>query len=488
MATLPEAKLYINGVLRGASGGKTYDNINPWTGDIVGKAAEASRDDVNAAIEAARHAFDSTEWRAQHEARYELMKKYFALLSAQREKLLSIERHEAGAAIGAAARAHVDGALTAMKDLMDCYPSVKWQEDRGRRDTFGYQTERLVVYEALGVVGAITPWNVPLYVNIGKIVGGLLAGCTVVLKPAPDTPLMGSFMGELAVEAGFPPGVLNVITSSDPVMAGETLVTDPRVDVISFTGSTAVGRRIMEKGAPTLKRLFLELGGKSAWIVLDDEPNFAMTVASSMVVFHAGQGCATPTRLLVPRARYTEAVEILRGAYAAFASKWGGVDDPANVMGPVISKRQLERVLAYIEIGKKEGAKLLAGGNARTDKGGGFFVEPTCFVDVRNDMRIAQEEIFGPVLVVIPYEDDEDAIRIANDSDYALGGYIFSGNKERGIRMAKRVRAGAVGVNGGMCIAGDLPFGGFKGSGLGREWGREGIEEFLDSKVIAVRV
>jgi aldehyde dehydrogenase (NAD+) len=416
------------------------------------------------------------------------MNQYFSLLSANRDMLVSIARHEAGAAIGAASRAHVDGALVSMRDLIDCFPQVKWQEERGRKDTYGYQTERLIVYEALGVVGAITPWNVPLYVNIGKIVGGLLAGCTVVLKPAPDTPLMGSFMGELAVQAGFPRGVLNVITSSDPVMAGEMLVTDPRVDVISFTGSTGVGKRIMEKGAPTLKRLFLELGGKSAWIVLDDEPNFAMTVASSMVVFHAGQGCATPTRLLVPRARYAEAVEILKGAYSAYASKWGGIDDPSHVMGPVISKRQLERVMGYIEIGKKEGARLLAGGQARADKGGGFFVEPTCFVDVRNDMRIAQEEIFGPVLVVIPYEDDEDAIRIANDSDYALGGYIFSGNNERGMRMARRVRAGAVGVNGGMCIAGDLPFGGFRSSGLGREWGREGIEEFLDSKVIASRV
>jgi aldehyde dehydrogenase (NAD+) len=281
--------------------------------------------------------------------------------------------------------------------------------------------------------------------------------------------------------------VLNVITSSDPAMAGEMLVTDPRVDVISFTGSTGVGKRIMEKGAATLKRLFLELGGKSAWIILDDEPNFAMMVASSMVVFHAGQGCATPTRLLVPRARYAEAVEILQGAYGAYDSKWGGVDDPSHVMGPVISKRQLDRVMGYIEIGKKEGARLLAGGKVRSDKGGGFFIEPTCFVDVRNDMRIAQEEIFGPVLVVIPYENDDDAVRIANDSDYALGGYIF-GSKDRAMAMARRVRAGAVGVNGGMCIAGDLPFGGFKSSGLGREWGREGIEEFLDSKVIASRV
>ena len=488
MATLPEAKLYINGVMRPASGAKTYDNISPWTGEIVGKAAEASREDVNGAIEAARNAFDRTDWRLQHEARLALMNKYFSLLSANRDKLVSIARHEAGAAIGAASRAHVDGALAAMRDLIDCFPEVTWQEDRGRKDTFGYQTERLVVHEALGVVGAITPWNVPLYVNIGKIVGGLLAGCTVVLKPAPDTPLMGTFMGELAIEAGFPPGVFNVITSGDPVMAGEMLVTDPRVDVISFTGSTGVGKRIMEKGASTLKRLFLELGGKSAWIVLDDDPTFAQTVAASMVVFHAGQGCATPTRLLVPRARYAEAVEILKAAYSAYAGKWGGIDDPANVMGPVISKRQLERVMGYIEIGKKEGARLLAGGEARPDKGGGFFVEPTCFVDVKNSMRIAQEEIFGPVLVVIPYEDDEDAIRIANDSDYALGGYIFSGNKERGMRMARRVRAGAVGVNGGMCIAGDLPFGGFRSSGLGREWGREGIQEFLDSKVIASRV
>jgi aldehyde dehydrogenase (NAD+) len=297
---------------------------------------------------------------------------------------------------------------------------------------------------------------------------------------------MGTFMGELAVEAGFPPGVFNVVTSADPVMAGEMLVTDRRVDLISFTGSTAVGRLIMEKGAKTLKRVFLELGGKSPNIILDDAPNFAQTVMGGMVIFHAGQGCAYPTRLLVPKSRYQEAVKALEMGYAGFASKWGDFNEPTCIMGPVISKKQLDRVMSYIEIGKKEGARLLAGGNVRTDKGGGFFVEPTCFVDVRNDMRIAQEEIFGPVLVVIPYEDDEDAIRIANESEYGLGGAIF-GSKERALRMAKRIRTGSISVNGGMSIVGDLPFGGYKSSGIGREWGREGIEEFLETKAIGMR-
>jgi aldehyde dehydrogenase (NAD+) len=363
---------------------------------------------------------------------------------------------------------------------------VVWEEDRGVRNEYGFDTKRLVTREAMGVVGAITPWNVPLYVNIGKVVAALLAGCTVVLKPAPDTPLMGAYMGELAAEAGLPPGVFNVITSADPAIAGELLTRDPRVDLISFTGSTAVGKKIMENGASTLKRVFLELGGKSAYIVLDDAPSFPMVVAQAMVVFHAGQGCAYPTRLLVPKSRYGEALKVLEMAYAGFADKWGKFDEPSCIMGPVISKRQLERVKGYIDIGQKEGARLLVGGKVRTDKGSGFFIEPTCFVDVRNDMRIAQEEIFGPVLVVIPYEDEDEAVSIANDSIYGLGGAVF-GSTERALRVAKRVRAGALSVNGGMSITGDLPFGGYKQSGMGREWGREGIEEFLEIKAIGIR-
>jgi aldehyde dehydrogenase (NAD+) len=487
MTMLPEAKLYINGVIRRATGDRTYDNIGPWTGDIVGKAADASREDVDAAIAAARRAFDRTNWSSNHAFRFELMKKYRDLLYANRQQLVDISRYEAGSAIGAAARAQVDGALFGMDGLLECFPLVKWEEDRGLRREYGFDTARIVTHEAVGVVGAITPWNVPLYVNIGKVIAALLAGCTVILKPAPDTPLMGTYMGELAAEAGLPPGVLNVVTSADPAMAGEMLVTDPRVDLISFTGSTAIGRRVMEKGAASLKRVFLELGGKSANIVLDDAPNFPQTVMGGMVVFHAGQGCAYPTRLLVPKSRYQEAVQALEMGYAGFASKWGDINEPTCIMGPVISRRQLDRVMSYIEIGKQEGARLLAGGKVRTDKGGGFFIEPTCFVDVRNDMRIAQEEIFGPVLVVIPYEDDEDAIRIANESEYGLGGAIFSGDKARAIRMAKRIRTGSISVNGGVSITGDLPFGGYKSSGIGREWGREGIEEFLETKAIGIR-
>jgi aldehyde dehydrogenase (NAD+) len=208
----------------------------------------------------------------------------------------------------------------------------------------------------------------------------------------------------------------------------------------------------------------------------------------SMAIFHAGQGCALPTRLLVPRSRYQEAVEALQMSYGGFASRWGDYDDPENIMGPVISQRQLERVMGYIELGQQEGARLIAGGKTCPEKGSGYFIEPTCFVDVTNDMRIAQEEIFGPVLVVIPFDDDEDAIRIANDSNYGLGGGVISGDRERALHVARNIRAGAISVNDGMSITGDLPFGGFKGSGMGREWGREGIEEFLDLKAIAIGV
>jgi aldehyde dehydrogenase (NAD+) len=208
----------------------------------------------------------------------------------------------------------------------------------------------------------------------------------------------------------------------------------------------------------------------------------------SIVCFHAGQGCAIATRLLVPRSRYAEAIGALEKAYAGFATKWGDFNDPTQVMGPVVSQRQLQRVMSYVELGQREGARLLAGGKVRTDKGGGFFIEPTCFVDVTSRMRIAQEEIFGPVLVVIPFEDDADAVRIANDSDYGLCGAVASADQDRAMRVARRIRSGTVSVNGGMCIAPDLPFGGYKQSGIGREWGREGIEEFLETKAIGIGV
>lgn len=487
MATLPDAKLTIDGVLRDAQGGKTFDVISPWTGEPIGKAADASAADVDEAIAAARRAFDTTDWSTNVEKRVDLVTKLRALFEANRERLSDLARDEAGAAMGAVGRAHVDMALDGWDDYLRLFPQLKWDKDYGGRTGYGFETQRKAVYEPVGVVGAITPWNVPLYVNVGKVVAALLAGCTVILKPAPNTPGMGAIFGELAQEAGFPAGVLNVVFGSDPALAGEMLVTDPRVDLISFTGSTNVGKRIMEQGAATLKRVFLELGGKSAKIILEDSANFAMDVAQSMLVFHAGQGCAVHSRLLVPRSRYEEAKAVLKHAYASFGDNWGDYDNPAHIMGPVVSQRQMERVLSYVDIGQAEGATLLAGGKARPDKGSGYFIEPTCFVDVTNDMRIAQEEIFGPVLVVIPFEDDDAAVRIANESDYGLCGGVYSADLDRAIAVARRIRTGSVSVNGGMCIAGDLPFGGYKASGIGREWGLEGIEEFLETKLIAWR-
>lgn len=487
MTTLPDAKLYIDGKLRDAEGGKTFDVVNPWTGEVAGKAADASSADVEEAIAAARRAFDTTDWGApeNRDTRFALVKKLRELFEENKGRLAELARFEAGAAMGAVGMAHVEMANAGWDDYMKVFDQVTWEEDLGMRDFRGMPSHRKVVYEPVGVVAAITPWNVPHYVNVGKVVAALLAGCTVILKPAPDTPGMGALWGELADQAGLPAGVLNVVFGSDPAAAGEQLVADPRVDLISFTGSTGVGKRIMEAGAQTLKRVFLELGGKSAKIVLDDAPNFARECAQSMLVFHAGQGCAVQSRLLVPKSRYEEAKAGLGMAYQGFGDNWGNMDEPTHIMGPVVSQKQMDRVMSYIELGKEEGATLLAGGNARPDKGGGYFIEPTCFVDVDNSMRIAQEEIFGPVLVVIPYEDDEDAIRIANESQYGLSGGVVSADPARAEKVARRIRTGSVSVNGGMCIAGDLPFGGFKSSGMGREWGLAGIEEFLDSKVIA---
>ena len=484
-AVLPEGLLYIDGVLRPAESGRTYDDIGPWTGNPVGVAADASANDVEEAIAAARRAFDTTDWSTNHEKRFALVKKLYDLFEVNRDRLVKISRHEVGAPLMAVNRAQVANCLNSWRDLMEIYPKVQWQKDYGVKETSSGASQRTAYYEAVGVVGAITPWNFPLYVNAEKVVSALLAGCTVILKPAPDTPLAGAIFGELAAEAGFPAGVLNVITASDPAEAGEMLVTDPRVDLITFTGSTGVGKHIVKQGADTMKRVFLELGGKSANIVLEDAPNFAQIVAQSILVFHAGQGCAVQSRLLVPRSRYEEARQILQATYEGFADKWGHFDEPTCSMGPVVSRRQMERIKSYIDLGLEEGATLLAGGNLRPEKGAGWFIEPTCFVDVTNGMRIAQEEIFGPVLVVIPFEDDEDAIRIANESIYGLSGGVWSGDLERAMKIAKRIRTGTVAVNGGTPIGGDLPFGGYKHSGVGRAWGAEGIEEYLETKVIA---
>lgn len=488
MTILHQGKLYIDGKLRDAAGSATYEDVGPWTGEVVALAADASAADMDEAIAAARRAFDEANWPTDRVLRRGMMIRLSELLKTNRDHLVEIVRHEVGASWGTVYGPQVDLALQNFDGVIKIFDEYAFEEEMGQANAFSIESRRLILREPAGVVGAITAWNVPLYMAIGKIAPALLAGCTVILKPAPETPLAGAILGELAAQAGFPAGVFNVLTGKDPALLGEMLTTDPRVDMVTFTGSTAVGRRIAEKAAPTLKRVFLELGGKSANIILDDAPDFATAVGSSIMCYHAGQGCANTTRLLLPRSRYAEGCAILQVAHQRYDRMWGGFDDQTNVMGPLSSAKHRDRVLDYIEIGIQEGARLLHGGKARPDKGAGFFVEPTVFVDVDNRMRIAQEEIFGPVLVVIPYEDDADAIRIANDSPYGLSGSVVSGDPDRAMRIARAIRTGTFSVNGGMWGAADMPFGGYKQSGIGREWGKAGFEEYLQTKAIGVRV
>jgi aldehyde dehydrogenase (NAD+) len=487
MAAYPDTKLLIDGALRAAEGGATYADISPWTGEEIGRAADATLGDLDKAVAAARRAFDKTDWSTDHAKRLAALSRYADVIRANRDRFAGIARDEVGAAGATIYSAQCDWPLGMLDYVIKMASEYQWEEDIGVSETWGFKSRRKVWKEPVGVVAAITPWNVPTQINIAKVFPALAAGCTVILKPAPETPMLAALLGELAVEAGLPAGVFNVITSAAPVEIGEALVKDPRVDSISFTGSTATGKRIMANASEKLARVFLELGGKSASIILDDldDATFARAVGgASMVVFNAGQGCASLTRLLVPRSRYAAAVDILKGAFEAI--EYGDPDSPMQVMGPLISERQRQRVLSYIEIGKNEGARLVTGGKIPPQHPKGFFVEPTLFVDVTNDMRIAQEEIFGPVLVVIPFEDDEDAIRIANDSIYGLSGAVSSNSMERALKVAKGVRTGTFGINGGMWYGGDSPFGGFKQSGIGREMGVAGFEEYLEIKTVAM--
>jgi aldehyde dehydrogenase (NAD+) len=480
-----EERLLVNGKLVEAAGGATFDNVNPATEAVLGVAADGSPDDMDAAIGAARTAFDTTSWATDLAFRVRCLRQLHEALGRHADELRATIVAEVGSPLALTHTAQLDTPIEGLAWVTDLAEGYEWVEDLGVASPFGMTSHRWVHREAVGVVGAITPWNFPMQINLAKVGPALAAGNTVVLKPAPDTPWTATLLGRLAAEeTDLPPGVLNVVTSSSHEV-GAQLASDPRVDLVSLTGSTATGRAVMAAAAPTLKKVFLELGGKSAAIALD--PSDVRTAAGSaamQAMTHAGQGCAITSRLVVPRSAYDEAVAAAVATMGAIP--WGDPTDAGVLMGPLVRESQRERVLGYIARGVAEGATVACGGSAPSPERFpvGYYVEPTVLAGVERHHTVAQEEIFGPVLVVIPHDGDDDAVAVANDSAYGLSGAVF-GAPDRARAVARRVRTGTIGVNGGLFYSPDVPFGGYKQSGLGREMGRLGFEEYTEVKAVA---
>jgi aldehyde dehydrogenase (NAD+) len=484
MDIVGEERMLVGGKLVPASGGATFETVDPATGEVLGVVADGTTDDLDTAIAAARRAFDETSWATDTGFRARCLRQLREALERQGEALRALTTAEVGAPRFLTAGPQFDLPVADLGWVADLAESYAWRRDLGVAEPMGVPSRRWVLREPVGVVAAITPWNFPHQINLAKLGPALAAGNTVVLKPAPDTPWCATTVGRvIAEETDIPAGVVNIVTSSDH-QVGARLTSDPRVDLVSFTGSTATGRRVMESAAATLKRVFLELGGKSALIVLDDAD---LAAAAAMAGFaactHAGQGCAITTRLLLPRARFDEGVEAAAATMQALGV--GDPDDPGTVCGPVISARQRDRIEGYLRLATDEGGRFACGGGRPADRDRGFWIEPTLVVGVDNQARVAQEEIFGPVLVALPHDGDDDAVRLANESPYGLSGAVHGGDPERAWAVARQVRTGTMSVNGGVWYGGDVPFGGYKQSGLGREMGREGFEEYLETKTVA---
>ncbi|HKT00894.1 MAG TPA: aldehyde dehydrogenase family protein [Rugosimonospora sp.] len=480
-----ETRMLIDGHLEQATA--QFPVLNPATGEILGHAPDGSRADMARAVGAARRAFDQTGWSTDYKFRAHCLDQLQQALEDEREQLREELILEAGAPRLTTHGPQLDAPLSdGVRFPAKLIEEYGWDTDLGDAyvELTRMTTTRRIWREPVGVVGAIVPWNFPFEVSIHKLAQALATGNTVVLKPAPDTPFNGLRLGRLVAEhTEIPAGVVNVVTAADHLV-GEVLTLSPDVDMISFTGSTATGRRIMEQGAATVKRLFLELGGKSATVVLDDADLGVACLLGLAPCMHAGQGCANPTRMLLPRSRYDEGVAMLQAMYEGIAP--ADPQDPGTLCGPVISARQRDRVLGFIQQGIDEGARLLVGGTAPPDGlDAGFWVRPTLFVDVDNAMTIAQEEIFGPVLSVIPYDGEDDAVRIANDSRYGLAGNVMSGSRERAFAIARRLRAGFIGINGAVGYSADVPFGGYKASGVGRQNGVAGFDQYTQIKSVA---
>ncbi len=463
--------LYVGGEWVAPASGLTTDVMYPFTEAPIGRAALAGSADVDRAVRAARAAFDDGPWpRTTPAERATILRRVGKAIEARADEFARLTTLEVGSPIGGV------GLQVAVAKLF-----LDWHADQA--ETYPWEEERPGVFSSLlvrrvpiGVVGAIVPWNFPLGLTMPKLCPALLTGCTVVLKPAEETPLYAFLLAEIFEHAGLPPGVLNVVPADRTV--SEELVRHPLVDKISFTGSTRAGSRIGSICGEQIKRCSLELGGKSAAIILEGaDIDEVISELAPATMRNSGQACINQTRVLAPRGQYDAVVEALAATIGAFVV--GDPADPDTVVGPLISAAQRERVEGYITSGRRAGARLVLGGGRPSEYERGYFVEPTIFADVDNRMKIAQEEIFGPVVTVIPYSGEEEAVAIANDSPYGLSGSVWSDDAERAGRVARRLRTGNVGVNQFMLDIGG-PFGGFKHSGLGREYGREGIDEYVE--------
>ena len=467
-----QTKFYINGEWVEPSTTDTLDVINPATEQAIGPVAMGGLADVDRAVEAAAGAFETFS-QSSKEDRIALLERIIAAYMGRMDEVAAAISEEMGAPLGLAKAAQAPAGLGHFMTTLSVLKDFEFEEDIG--------TSR-VIREPAGVCGFITPWNWPLNQIACKVAPALAAGCTMVLKPSEVAPFNAILFAEIMDDAGVPAGVFNLVNGDGPTV-GAAISSHPKVDMVSFTGSTRAGIEVARNAAPTVKRVAQELGGKSANIILDDA-DFAQSISRDVfgMCTNSGQSCNAPTRMLVPDSRMDEAAAIARGA--AEQVKVGDPNAADTTIGPVVSDVQYEKIQNLIQKGIDEGATLECGGTGRPDGlNAGYFVKPTVFSHVTNDMSIAQEEIFGPVLSLIGYADDDDAVRIANDTVYGLSGYISAGDPERAREVARRIRTGNIHLNGAP-VDQQSPFGGYKQSGNGREWGRYGFEEFLEVKSI----
>jgi aldehyde dehydrogenase (NAD+) len=463
-------KIYVNGGWVASTGTGTLEVVDSTTEGVIATIPDGTVEDVDRAVQAAAAAFPA--WAAtSREERTKALIRIGEALGARTDEIATIISHEVGMPMSLSGAVQVGLPAGAFADAAHAAESFPWEEEIGNS---------LVVREPVGVVGAITPWNYPLYQIVLKVAPALAAGCTVILKPSEVAPLNAFALAEVVHEVGLPPGVFNMVTGVGPVV-GEAIVSHPKVDMVSFTGSTRAGKRIMELASQSITRVSLELGGKSANILLDDA-DFEKAVPAGLFgcYLNSGQTCSALARMLVPRNRLPEVEQLALEAIGGFTP--GDPFEEGKLLGPLVSAVQRDRVRDYINKGVEEGAKLIAGGpEAPEGLEKGFFVQPTIFSEVTRTMTIAKEEIFGPVLSIIPYDTEDEAVEIANDTSYGLAGAVWSGDPARAERVARRLRTGQVDINGGSFNP-SAPFGGYKQSGFGRERGRYGLEEFLETK------